>query len=321
MEKLVDNWGRKINYLRISVTDRCNLRCKYCMPEEGIETKSHEDILSYEQIIKIVKIGKELGIKNVRITGGEPLVRLNLVELIGSLNKLNLNDISLTTNGVLLAEKAKKLKKAGIDRVNISLDSLKKDKYKEITRRDQYDKVIAGIEAALKYELNPVKLNMVVMKGINDDELIEFAKLSIDKPLHVRFIEYMPLGNDINGAEYYEMKKVKKKIENKFELIKAETEGNGPARYFKISGSKGSIGFISPMSEHFCAECNRFRLTADGKFRPCLARDLEVEIPKDFNRESIIKAYQEALSIKPISHDLNFADNNDRDRTMSQIGG
>jgi len=321
VEKLVDNWGRKINYLRISVTDRCNLRCKYCMPEEGIETKSHEDILSYEQIIKIVKIGKELGIKNVRITGGEPLVRLNLVELIGSLNKLNLNDISLTTNGVLLAEKAKKLKKAGIDRVNISLDSLKKDKYKEITRRDQYDKVIAGIEAALKYELNPVKLNMVVMKGINDDELIEFAKLSIDKPLHVRFIEYMPLGNDINGAEYYEMKKVKKKIENKFELIKAETEGNGPARYCKISGSKGSIGFISPMSEHFCAECNRFRLTADGKFRPCLARDLEVEIPKDFNRESIIKAYQEALSIKPISHDLNFADNDDRDRTMSQIGG
>ena len=321
MEKLVDNWGRKINYLRISVTDRCNLRCKYCMPAEGIETKKHEDILSYEQIVKIVKIGKEMGIKNVRITGGEPLVRLNLPELIAELNELDLNDISLTTNGVLLVEKAEELKKAGLDRVNISLDSLDKDKYKEITRRDQYARVMAGIEAALEYDFKPVKLNMVVMKGINDDELIEFAKLSINKPLHVRFIEYMPLGEDVNGAEYYEMKNVKKKIESEYKLIEAETEGNGPAKYFKIPESKGSIGFISPMSEHFCAECNRFRLTADGKFRPCLARDLEVEIPKDFSRKSIIKAYQEALSIKPISHDLNFTDNDSRDRTMSQIGG
>jgi len=291
------------------------------MPEEGIETKRHEDILSYEQIVKIVKIGKEMGIKNVRITGGEPLVRLNLVELISKLNELDLNDISLTTNGVLLAEKAVELKKAGLDRVNISLDSLDKDKYKEITRRDRYESVIAGIEAALKYNFKPVKLNMVVMKGINDDELIEFAKLSINKPLHVRFIEYMPLGKDINGAEYYETKKVKKKIKNEFKLIKTETEGSGPAKYFKIPGSGGSIGFISPMSEHFCAECNRFRLTADGKFRPCLARDLEVEIQKDFSRKSIIKAYQKALSIKPISHNLDFADNGERDRTMSQIGG
>lgn len=321
MEKLVDKWGRKINYLRISVTDRCNLRCKYCMPEEGIEFKKHEDILRYEEIIKIVKIGKELGINKVRITGGEPLVRKDLAELIEGLNKLKLEDISLTTNGVLLAKQAKNLKEAGLDRVNISLDTLQKEKYKKITRRNNLEDVISGIEAAFKHNFDPVKLNMVVMKGINDDEILDFAKLSLDRELHVRFIEYMPLGEEINGAEYYEMDKVKEKIEKKFELIAANTEGNGPAKYYKIPGSKGSIGFISPMSEHFCSECNRFRLTADGKFRPCLARDLEVEIPDDFSDESIINAYKKSLSIKPIGHNLNFDDSNQRDRTMSQIGG
>ncbi|MGM0438595.1 MAG: GTP 3',8-cyclase MoaA [Bacillota bacterium] len=321
MEKLIDNRGRKINYLRISVTDRCNLRCKYCMPEEGIEFKKHDDILRYEQIIKIVKIGKKLGIKKVRITGGEPLVRKDLPELIAGLNDLDLEDISLTTNGVLLAEQAADLKEAGLDRVNISLDTLQKDKYKKITRRDRFEDVMSGIEAAYDFDFKPVKLNVVLMKGINDDELFDFAKLSINKPLHVRFIEYMPLGEEINGAEYYEMKKAKEKITKEFQLENTEIEGNGPANYYKISGSKGSIGFISPISEHFCSECNRFRLTADGKFRPCLARDLEVEIPDDFSEKSIIKAYKKSLSIKPIGHNLNFENSDQRDRTMSQIGG
>ena len=321
MEKLIDNWGRKIDYLRISVTDRCNLRCKYCMPEEGIEFKKHDDILRYEQIIKIVKIGKKLGIKKVRITGGEPLVRKDLPELIAGLNDLDLEDISLTTNGVLLSEQAADLKEAGLDRVNISLDTLQKDKYKKITRRDKFEDVMSGIEAAYDFDFKPVKLNVVLMKGINDDELFDFAELSINKPLHVRFIEYMPLGEEINGAEYYEMKKAKEKITKEFKLENTEIEGNGPANYYKISGSKGSIGFISPMSKHFCSGCNRFRLTADGKFRPCLARDLEVKIPDDFSEESIIKAYKKSLSIKPIEHNLNFGDSDKRDRTMSQIGG
>jgi len=292
MRKLIDNWGREIDYLRISVTDRCNLRCKYCMPEEGIEFKKHDDILRYEQIIKIVKIGKKLGIKKVRITGGEPLVRKDLSKLINGLNMLELKDISITTNGVLFAEQAAALKKAGLDRVNLSIDTLKKDKYKKITRRDRFEDVISGIEAAFNFGFAPVKLNVVLMKGINDDELLDFARLILDKPIHVRFIEYMPLGEEINGAVYYDMKKAKEKIEKEFKLENTEVTGNGPANYYKISGSKGSIGFISPISEHFCLECNRLRLTADGKFRPCLARDLEVEIPDNFSEESIIKAYK-----------------------------
>ena len=321
MEKLLDKRGRKIEYLRISVTDRCNLRCKYCMPEEGIKFKKHKDILRYEQIIKIVKTGKKLGIKKVRITGGEPLVRKDLSELVAGLNNLNLEDISLTTNGILFSEKAAELKEAGLDRVNISLDTLKKDKYKKITRRDRFEDVRSGIDAAFNFDFSPVKLNIVLMKGINDDELLDFARLSIDKPLHVRFIEYMPLGEEINGAEYYEMKKAKEEITKEFKLENTQIKGNGPANYYKISGSKGSIGFISPMSKHFCSGCNRFRLTADGKFRPCLARDLEVKIPDDFSEESIIKAYKKSLSIKPIEHNLNFGDSDKRDRTMSQIGG
>jgi cyclic pyranopterin phosphate synthase len=321
MRKLIDNWGREIDYLRISVTDRCNLRCKYCMPEDGIEFKKHDEILSYEQIIKIVKIGKKLGIEKVRITGGEPLVRKDLSKLINGLNILDLKDISITTNGVLFAEQAAALKKAGLDRVNLSIDTLKKDKYKKITRRDRFEAVISGIEAAFNFSFAPVKLNVVLMKGINDDELLDFARLILDKPIHVRFIEYMPLGEEINGAVYYEMKKAKEKIEKEFKLENTELEGNGPANYYKIAGSKGSIGFISPISEHFCLECNRLRLTADGKFRPCLARDLEVKIPDNFSEESIIEAYQKSISIKPIGHNFNFEDSDKKYRTMSQIGG
>ncbi len=321
MKKLVDKWGRKIDYLRISVTDRCNLRCQYCMPEEGIDVKDHKDILSYEEIIKIVKVGKKMGIKNVRITGGEPLVRLDIEDLISSLDKLGLSDISMTTNGVLLSEKAKTLKEAGLDRVNISIDSLKKDKYFEITRRDKFKDVMKGIDKALKVGFKPVKLNVVVMKDINDDEVLEFAKLTLDKSLHVRFIEYMPLGGNVDSSEYINMKELENEISAKLSLVKTNITGNGPAKYYKIPDGKGSIGFISPISEHFCSSCNRFRLTADGKFRPCLAKDLEVEIYKDLSEENIIKAYKKALAIKPIGHNFNFSDEAQRERTMSQIGG
>lgn len=321
MKKLVDKWGRKIDYLRISVTDRCNLRCQYCMPEEGIDVKDHKDILSYEEIIKIVKVGKKLGIKKVRITGGEPLVRLDIEDLISSLDKLGLSDISMTTNGVLLSKKAQTLKEAGLDRVNISLDSLKKDKYFEITRRDKFKDVMKGINKSLDVDFKPVKLNVVVMKDINDDEVFDFARLTLDKPLHVRFIEYMPLGGNVDSSEYINMKELKNEISDELSLVKTKISGNGPAKYYKIPGGKGSIGFISPISEHFCSSCNRFRLTADGKFRPCLAKDLEVQIPKDLSEENIVKAYKKALAIKPIGHNLNFNDEAQRERTMSQIGG
>lgn len=321
MDELRDKFGRKINYLRISITDRCNLRCKYCMPEDGVELKNHSEILSFEEIIKIVEIGKKLGVEKVRITGGEPLVRLGVEDLISSLAKLNLEDISMTTNGVLLPDKAEALKKAGLNRVNISLDTLKKEKFEEITRRDYFDKVTAGIESALAVGLKPVKINTVVMKGFNDDEILDFVELSRDKELHIRFIEYMPLGGEADQENFMSSKETKELIGSHYELMPAFTKGSGPAKYLKVPGAAGTIGFISALSEHFCSECNRMRLTADGRFKPCLASNKEVKISEKMTDKDIHDAYKKALEIKPSAHHLNFADNDKHDRKMSQIGG
>jgi len=319
MQKLIDQFGRKIDYLRISITDRCNLRCRYCMPAEGVDNKAHQDILSYEEILKIVETGIEMGIKKIRITGGEPLVRLGVEDFIADLNKLNLKDISMTSNAVLLAKKAKKLKKSGLDRVNISLDSLDREKFKKITRRDNLAQVLKGIKAALRAGLNPVKLNVVVMKGINDDELFDFVELSRQKKLSIRFIEYMPLGGEAEAEKFISSKEIKKLIQQRYELFPTVTKGNGPANYFKIEGAAGTIGFISALSEHFCSSCNRLRLTADGKFKPCLAGNQEVKI-SGISRKEIEAAYRKALEIKPACHNLNFNKQN-YSRNMSQIGG
>ncbi|MFP4020645.1 MAG: GTP 3',8-cyclase MoaA [Halanaerobium sp.] len=319
MQKLNDQLGREIDYLRISITDRCNLRCRYCMPAEGVDNKAHQDILSYEEILKIVKTGIELGIKKVRITGGEPLVRLGVEDFIRDLNKLDLKDISMTSNAVLLAEKAKKLKESGLDRVNISLDSLNRKKFKKITRRDNLALVLKGIKAALKAGLDPVKLNVVVMKGINDDELFDFVELSRQKKLSIRFIEYMPLGGEAEAEKFISSREIKKLIEQRYKLLPAVTKGNGPANYFKIEGAVGTIGFISALSEHFCSSCNRLRLTADGKFKPCLAGNQEVKI-SGMSKKEIEAAYRKALEIKPACHNLNF-NNQNFSRNMSQIGG
>ena len=319
MQKLNDNLGRVIDYLRVSITDRCNLRCRYCMPAEGIENKSHQDILSYEEILKIVKVGIRLGIKKVRITGGEPLVRLGVEDFIKNLSRLDLEDISMTSNAVLLSEKAKKLKKAGLDRINISLDTLDSEKFKEITRRDNLTQVLAGINAALKAELNPVKLNVVVMKGINDDELFDFVELSRKKNLDIRFIEYMPLGGEAEAEKFISSREIKDLIKEKYGLVPAHSKGNGPANYFKVEGAEGSIGFISALSEHFCSSCNRLRLTADAKFKPCLAGNQEIKIT-GMSTEEIENAYRKALELKPACHNLNF-DQQNYNRNMSQIGG
>lgn len=316
---LKDNYGRKIDYLRISITDRCNLRCRYCMPESGVENKSHEEILTYEEIFKIVKVGAELGIKKIRITGGEPLVRKNVEELILMLSSLNLNDIALSTNGVLLPEKALQLKKAGLDRVNISLDSLDPKKFKKITRRDKLAAVLKGIEASLKAELMPVKLNVVIMKGINDDEIFDFLKLTKNKKLTLRFIEYMPLGGEINLERLILNSEIKKIIQEKHELIPAFSKGNGPADYFKIKGAAGKVGFISAISNEFCSSCSRLRLTADAKFKPCLAGDQEIEI-KGMSSQEIESVYKKALKLKPACHHFDFNKKN-YNRNMSQIGG
>lgn len=320
MEELIDQLGRKIDYLRISITDRCNLRCRYCMPAEGVENKAHSEILSYEELIQIVKVGVKLGIKKIRITGGEPLVRLEIEDFISQLSELDLEDIAITSNGVLLNQKAEKLKKAGLDRINISLDSLNPQKFAEITRRDKFNEVWQGIKKALELGLKPVKINVVVIKGFNDDELFDFIELTKKFDLNVRFIEYMPLGGEAEADKFMSAEEIKKIIKAKYHLISAELRGSGPAQYFKVEGAKGTIGFIAALSNHFCSSCNRLRLTADGKFKPCLASDLEIPIPQKLTAENIAKAYQKALNLKPAHHNLNFNNQNHK-RTMSQIGG
>lgn len=319
MQKLVDRFGRKINYLRISITDRCNLRCHYCMPAEGVKNKAHSEILNYEEIIKIVKIGMKMGINKVRLTGGEPLVRNDVEKLISELSSLGLKDISMTSNAVLLADKAEILKRAGLDRINISLDTLYRKKFEKITRRDLLPEVLAGIEAALAADLKPVKINMVVMKGVNDDEILNFVDLSRKKEIQLRFIEYMPLGGEAEAEKFISSKEIKALISEKYKLNPTLNKGSGPAKSFQIEGAAGTVGFISALSEHFCSSCNRLRLTADAKFKPCLAGNQEVKIKK-MTAAEIESAYLKALELKPACHNLDFKKQNYL-RNMSQIGG
>lgn len=326
--KLVDNFGRFINYLRVSITDRCNLRCQYCMPPEGIKYKSHNDILRYEEILKIVDAGAGLGITKVRITGGEPLVRAGVVDFVKRLSLIKgLEDISMTTNGVLLPDYAEDLKKAGLDRVNISLDTLKSEKYKFITRRNEYEQAINGIHSAIKTGLDPVKINVVVMKGINDNEIKDFVNLTLKYPVHVRFIEFMPMGQskDFQKNRYISLTEIREKLNLEYNLIPTSIKSNGPAKYFKLKSGLGTIGFITPISHSFCTGCNRIRLTADGKLRPCLESDLEIDIKdKDGrigNHNEIINKFLKALQLKPGSH--HFLDNKTGNviKSMFQIGG
>jgi len=312
MTGLSDSFQRPINYLRISVTDRCNLRCIYCMPAEGVDLRPHSDILSYEEIYTVAKAAAELGINKLRITGGEPLVRLGLPRLIEMLAGIEaIDDIALTTNGILLAEYAAELKAAGLKRVNISLDTLKPDRFKRITRgQSELKQVLEGIEAAKKVGLEPVKLNMVVMSGINDDELLDFAARTIEEDWHVRFIELMPVaGNGDNAPRFVSATEMRKRLEPLGELEPClPTVGNGPAKYFRFAKAKGTIGFITPVSEHFCFNCNRMRLTADGKLRPCLLSDYEIDLKQPL-RDGISKAglkklFQKAVAEKPLQHGL-----------------
>jgi len=274
MTGLSDSFQRPIDYLRISVTDRCDLRCIYCMPPDGICPLPHSEILTYEEILAVVQAAAELGIKKVRLTGGEPLVRLGLPKLIKMLAQVEtIDDISLTSNGTLLGRYAADLQRAGLRRVNVSLDTLKPDRFKYITRSSyDLDDVLQGIEAARSVGLNPVKMNVVVMAGINDDELLDFATRTIEEEWHVRFIELMPAaGVSTTASQFVSVSEMRKRLEALGELEPClPSVGNGPAKYFRFHQAKGTIGFITPVSEHFCIHCNRLRLTADGKLRPCL---------------------------------------------------
>lgn len=331
-----DAHGRTIDYLRLSLTDRCNFRCIYCMPADGVTQMSHDDILRIEEIEELVRIAAGLGIKNVRLTGGEPLVRKGVVGLVRSICAMpGIENVSMTTNGVLLPQMVDDLKAAGLSRVNISLDTLDAEQFRMVTRCGNLDDALAGIDAALAAGLNPVKVNAVTVKSL-DQDFLAFARLSIDRPLHVRFIEYMPVGDSagVDGCGWG--KKDVIPSEELFDLINeravaaglpalvpaggSKPVGWGPARYFQFPGAQGTVGFISPLSRHFCSECNRLRMTADGKIRPCLFSDEEFDVRaalRDGGEEAVRAVLREALGAKPDEHH----DKVGTERGMSQIGG
>ena len=330
---MLDKFDREINYLRVSITDRCNLHCSYCRPKEGISLRGHDDILRYEEIIRIVSMAVKLGLIKVRITGGEPLLRRGFIEFIASLNKIQgLQDISLTTNGILLEEYAQGIFDAGIHRINISLDSLNKEKYFRVTNGGNLEAVLRGIAKAEEIGFSPIKINTVAIKGFNDDEVLAFAKLAVDKPFQMRFIELMPMGqyNLAHGADYLPVTQLMQKISAKFELEQIKVKENksaGPATIFRIKGGRGEIGFINPVSSHFCSTCNRLRLTADGRLRACLIKEEEIDLKKALSEkcsDSVLeRLIREAILLKPKQHDLDCSDRHLKKchRDMSEIGG
>ena len=326
MTGLSDSFQRPINYMRVSVTDRCNLRCIYCMPAEGVKPIPHDDILRYEEILRIVKAAAELGMDRIRLTGGEPLVRAGIVDFVKLISGLDIKDLAMTTNGILLSRYARELKEAGLSRVNISLDTLKHEKFAAVTRGDKLSEVLEGIEAARSVGLNPVKINMVVMAGVNDDELLDFAKKTIDEEWHVRFIEIMPFtGTGNNLMKSITAKEIKKRLDplGKMEPFK-QTVGNGPAKYFRFPDAKGTVGFITPVSEHFCFSCNRLRLTADGMLRPCLMSEYQIDLRSPLRigvtSEGLKELIKKAVDAKPKCH--NLAEGRiPQDRPFCQVGG
>jgi GTP 3',8-cyclase len=330
---MLDNFKRNINYLRVSVTDRCNLRCRYCMPKEGLSLLGHNDILRYEEILRVIRIAVRLGVAKIRITGGEPLARKGLVDFIAILNTIEgLRDLSLTTNGVLLVEYAERLYQAGMKRINVSLDSLNAEKYRYITRGGQMDGVLKGIEMAHEAGFFPIKINVVAMKGFNDDEILDFARLTLEKPYEVRFIELMPFaqpGRDGLG-QYLSNENIKQEIEKSYALRPVngrEGKMDGPARIYQVINGLGRIGFISPMSQHFCHQCNRLRLTADGHLRACLLSDAETDLKGSLRTgcsdEIIESLITETIVQKPLEHHVTSDVTALRKcaRTMQAIGG
>ncbi|MEW6375683.1 MAG: GTP 3',8-cyclase MoaA [Thermodesulfobacteriota bacterium] len=326
---LLDPYRRKINYLRISVTDRCNLRCRYCMPEEGIPLIPHEEILTYEELLRIVHIFAMEGISKVRLTGGEPLVRKEIVDFISGLSQIEeIKDLSLTTNGILLKDFAQDLKEAGLKRINISLDSLKKERFYQITRKDDYERVWRGIEEALRVGLSPIKINMVAIRGLNDDEIESFARLTLRLPLTVRYIEYMPSGNgeEWRKGDILTIPQIKSRLESIGKLIPIPSDRwDGPAKRFRIEGAIGEIGLIGPVSSHFCDDCNRLRLTPDGKIRTCLFSDEEINVKEILRKGGSDRDLKDcllmALRTKPERHHVNTHQFKKCQRNMSAIGG
>jgi cyclic pyranopterin phosphate synthase len=324
---LIDSYGRKINYLRLSVTDRCNLRCIYCMPAEGVCKVRHQDILRYEELMLLAETAVGIGIEKIRVTGGEPLVRNGILDFLGKLSKIpQLRQLVLTTNGMLLPEMADGLRKAGVQRLNISLDSLRPETFARITRCGELGRVLAGIRVAEEAGF-PIKLNMVVMRGMNDDEVVNFAGLTLLKPYTVRFIEYMPVVKDqdwhslvVPGEE------IIRRIAAAYPVQPLEREDylSGPAKNYRIAGAAGAIGIITPISSHFCSECNRIRVTSSGMARGCLFDNTEFDLKtilRSGDRAALEEALREIVSRKPAKSRLPDPDSARTMFDMSKVGG
>lgn len=324
-----DSYGRDINYMRLSLTDKCNYRCKYCMPEEGIPDLGHDKILRYEELETIVRASVELGIHKFRLTGGEPLVRKGIVDFVRSLKSIpGVTELTMTTNGALLGELAKPLRSAGLDRVNISIDSLDPIRFKEITRLGNLNDVLDGIKASKEVGLSPIKLNVVAMKGFNDDEIIDFIQLTMEDPLEVRFIELMPFnGNKDIDYGYISNEEIRAKIPE-LVVVEEPLHESGVAQLYAYPGAKGYVGFISPLSDCFCPTCNKVRITSDGKLKTCLHSNSEYDLKPslvkningEFDIEKVKKSIETAIMAKEECHHLKPGVAT-VDRNMNKIGG
>lgn len=327
---MIDIYKRKIDYIRISITDRCNLRCVYCMPAEGIKLVKHEEILSYEEIIRLCRLFSKIGISKVKITGGEPLVRKDVDKLIKSIKEIDgINNVTLTTNGILLENQIDDLVKAGLDAVNISIDTLKDDTYRELTRIGDVSKVVSSIRKCLEYKNLKVKINAVPIKGKNEDEIIDLIKLCKNNDISIRFIEMMPigLGRNMNGLNDEEVMSIIEKNIGKLTPYNGKL-GNGPSNYYSLEGYKGKVGFISAVNHKFCETCNRVRLTCEGFLKACLqydiGTDLRTMLRNGSSDEEILEAVKSTIYNKPESHNFNLIKNEEEKveyRGMSQIGG
>lgn len=316
-----DSFGREINYLRISLTDRCNLRCKYCMPDVGVEKFSHEEILTLEEVYEIAKTFVELGINKIRLTGGEPLTRLNIVDLVSKISKLDgLKDLAMTTNGILLKNFAEPLKDAGLNRINISLDTLDPKKYEEITRGGKLSDVFEGIKEAKRVGLTPIKINTILMGGFNDDEIENLVRLTEEEEIDLRFIELMPIGEAINWSkEKFLSNDIILERVKELEPVPREDKSS-PAVYYKLPNGKGRVGIINPISCKFCKDCNRVRLTAQGQLKLCLHSNLEIDIRKALrNGKDLKNLILKSIEMKEESHHLE--DGDFIIKNMNQIGG
>lgn len=325
---MLDQYGRSINYIRVSVTDRCNLRCTYCMPETGVEQVSHSDILSYGEIVRVVRICADKGISRVKLTGGEPLVRRGLPSLALDLKKIpGIEQVTLTTNGVLLKEQMGALANAGVSAVNISIDTLDKQMYADITRRDKLAEALMGLDEALKYPQVKVKINCVPLKGVNEDQWVPLALLSKERPVDVRFIEMMPIGfgKKYQGKTQEEILSILREAYGE-EKCSYKVLGNGPGTYVEFPGFQGKIGFISAMSHKFCSKCNRIRLTAEGLLKPCLqyarGEDLRTLLRQGASEDELSEIIERAIYQKPFSHHFELEEGAGfEEKQMSRIGG